>query len=92
VFVGRILLCGLFFVQKLCAGQFRSQKRRVIEFVFYHEIIQSKVEVQTQCMSGHDWCLFHDFFFNIVPQIGQGAQYVRKSVSAYVLFPCLLHA
>jgi hypothetical protein len=93
VFVGRILLCGFFFVQKLCAGQFRSQKRRVIQFVVYHEIVQSKVEVQTQCTSGHDRCSFHDFFFcNIVPQIGQGAQYDSKSVSAYVLFLCLLHA
>jgi hypothetical protein len=62
VFVGSLLLCGFFFVQKLCADRFRSQKRRVIEFVFYREIVQSKVEVQTQYMSGRDRCSFQDSF------------------------------
>ena len=89
VFAGRILLCCFFFVQKLCADRFRSQNRRVIEFVFYHEIAQSKVEVQTQYMSGHDRCSFHDFFFILVRRL---VTLLSTFVSAYVLFPCLLRA
>ena len=90
MFVGRILLCGFFFVQKLCADRFRNQQRRVTEFVFYREIAQSKVEVQAQYMSGHDRCSFHDFFFNIGLKIGHCAQYVRKCLRFVSLFTACL--
>lgn len=92
MFVGRILLCGFFFVQKLCADRFRSQKGRVTEFVFYRKIAQSKVKVQAQYMSGHDRCSFHDFFFflNIGPQIGHCARYVRRCVRFVSLFTACL--
>lgn len=83
MFVGRILLCGFFFVQKLYADRFRSQKGRVIEFVFYRKIAQSKVEVRAQYMSGHDLCSFHDFFFMLV---GRLVTVLSTFVSAYVFF------
>ena len=91
VFFGRILLFRFFFVRKLCADRFRSQKRRVIELVFYREIAPSKVEVQTQYTSSHGRWSFHCiFFFNIGPQVGHCAPYVRKCVRFVSLFTACL--
>lgn len=90
-FFGSILLYRFFFVRKLCAHRFRSQKRRVIEFVSYRETAQSKVEVQTQYVSGHSRCSFHDFFFFLI-LVRRLVTAFSTFVSAYVLFPCVLRA
>lgn len=82
--------CAVSSLCKNCVLTDFEAKRRVTEFVFYREIAQSKVEVQTQYMSGHDWCSFHNFFFLIL--LRRLVTVLNTFISAYVLFPCLLRA